>query len=275
MSDRLSIDGYHRRCQPVGGPTRPDPPPRAPHHPSASYDAPPHKGARPPGTGTRPGAAVAGHRPPVRRGSRTGHRYEPARDRGTRGAGASGGVAAVATPTTVASATAGLSRYRHRGYAFVRAPSGLPVKFVSPAWVRNVRVVSGSGADGVWSAGERVELEVRYSLPVVVEQPEDCWSYNDDGTCRDAGPYVLVAFRSDARPGYGKVLSTPLVPYVGGSGTDTLRFAYTVGAAEAGAKGVGLTLHQSTGGTQYCPRTRSTPSDGLILRWTLAGSRCS
>ena len=34
------------------------------------------------------GAAVAGHRPPVRRGSTTGHRYEPARDRGTRGAGA-------------------------------------------------------------------------------------------------------------------------------------------------------------------------------------------
>ena len=27
--------------------------------------------------------------------------------------------------------------------------------------------------------------------------------------------------------------------------------------------------------TAYCPRTRSTPSDGLILRWTLAGSRCS
>ena len=25
--------------------------------------------------------------------------------------------------------------------------------------------------------------------------------------------------------------------------------------------------------TAYCPRTRSTPSDGLILRWTLAGSR--
>ena len=25
----------------------------------------------------------------------------------------------------------------------------------------------------------------------------------------------------------------------------------------------------------YCPRTRSTPSDGLILRWTLAGSRRS
>ena len=27
--------------------------------------------------------------------------------------------------------------------------------------------------------------------------------------------------------------------------------------------------------TPYCPRTRSTPSDGLILRWTLAGSRRS
>ena len=37
------------------------------------------------GTGSRPGD---GHRPPVRRGSRTGHRYEPARDRGTRGDGA-------------------------------------------------------------------------------------------------------------------------------------------------------------------------------------------
>ena len=61
-----------RRCQPASGPTRPDPPPRAPHHPSASCDALPRKGARPPGTGAWPGAAVAGHRPPVRRGSRTG-----------------------------------------------------------------------------------------------------------------------------------------------------------------------------------------------------------
>ena len=77
-----------RRRQPGGGPTRPVPPPRAPHHPSASYDAAPRKGARPPGTGARPGAAVAGHRPPVRRGSRTGHRYDPARDRGPRGDGA-------------------------------------------------------------------------------------------------------------------------------------------------------------------------------------------
>ena len=76
-----------RRRQPGGGPTRPVPPPRAPHHLSASYDAAPRKGARPPGTGARPGAAVAGHRPPVRRGSRTGHRYDPARDRGPRATG--------------------------------------------------------------------------------------------------------------------------------------------------------------------------------------------
>ena len=46
------------------------------------------RGARPPGTGAWPGGGGAGHRPSVRRGSRTGHRYEAARDRGTRGDGA-------------------------------------------------------------------------------------------------------------------------------------------------------------------------------------------
>ena len=132
--------------------------------------------------------------------------------------------------------------YPHRGYAFVRAPSGLPVKFVLPAWIRNVRVVSGPGADGVWSAGERVELEVRYNYPVVVEQPSsyyDCWSYNDDGTCKPPGPFLVVGFRSDARPGYGRVLSTPLASYVGGSGTSRARgSSTTVGAAEDGARRV-------------------------------------
>ena len=43
--------------QPVGGPTRPTPPPRAPHHPSASYDAVPRKGAR--ATGAKRPAIVA------------------------------------------------------------------------------------------------------------------------------------------------------------------------------------------------------------------------
>ncbi len=105
-----------------------------------------------------------------------------------------------------------------------------------PATIRSVTVVSGPVADGVWSTGERVVVEVRYDKPVVVEKSE-CWTYNADGTCRPSGPYMLVAFRSDARPGYGQSLSTPLAPYVGGSETDTLRFAYTVGAAEDGARG--------------------------------------
>ena len=68
-----------RRCQPASGLTRPDPPPRAPHHPSASYDAAPRKGGpegadrRTPGcqfAATGLGAAVVGHRPSVRRGPR-------------------------------------------------------------------------------------------------------------------------------------------------------------------------------------------------------------
>ena len=99
--------------------------------------------------------------------------------------------------------------------------------------LRNVTLVSGPGSDGVWRTGERVDVEVRYSLPVVVERP-DCWPLDADGTCRPPGPYMLVAFRSDARPGYGAGLA-PLAPYVGGSGTATLRCAYTVGASEDGA----------------------------------------
>ena len=119
-----------------------------------------------------------------------------------------------------------------------------------PATIRSVTVVSGPGADGVWSTGERVEVEVRYDKPVVVERP-DCWTYNADGSCRPPGPYMLVAFRSDARPGYGQSLSTPPAPYVGGSETDTLRFGYTVGAAEDGAQGAwaaddGLLLRGAT-----------------------------
>ena len=108
--------------------------------------------------------------------------------------------------------------------------------------MRNVTLVSGPGPDEVWSAGEQVELEVRYTLPVVVEQQPssyyECWAYNADGTCKPPGPYVAVAFRSDARPGYGEVLGVARVQYASGSGTATLHFAYTVGTAEAGARGV-------------------------------------
>ena len=104
-----------------------------------------------------------------------------------------------------------------------------------PAGIRNVRLVGGPGSDdGVWSTGERVEVEVHYDKPVVVEQ-SDCWTYNADGSCRPSGPYMLVAFSSNERPGYGGTLSTPLAPYEGGSGTNVLTFAYTVGAAEDGA----------------------------------------
>ena len=106
-----------------------------------------------------------------------------------------------------------------------------------PAVVQRVTVVGGPGADGVWSTGDQVEFEVRYDKPVVVERP-GCWTYNAGGTCRPPGPYLVVAFRSDARPGYGKVLGVAMAPYARGSGTDRLRFAYTVGAAEDGARGV-------------------------------------
>ena len=105
-----------------------------------------------------------------------------------------------------------------------------------PATIRSVTVVNGPGSHGVWSTGEWVEVEVRYDKPVVVEQPE--YWVNTDGDRFPPGPYVLVAFRSDARPGYGEVLSDPPAPYVGGSRTATLSFAYQVGATEDGARGV-------------------------------------
>ena len=115
--------------------------------------------------------------------------------------------------------------------------------------LRNVRLVGGPGSDGVWRTGERVYVEVRYSLPVVVERP-DCWD-NGDGTCRPPGPYMVVAFSSHARPGHGKWLSAQLARYVGGSRTDTLRFAYQVGDKEDGALGVvvadnGMSLRGAT-----------------------------
>ena len=103
-----------------------------------------------------------------------------------------------------------------------------------PSVVRNVTVLNGPGPDGVWSAGERVELEVRYSLPVVVRQPR--YWVDADGARHPPGPFVTVAFRSG--PGYGQSLGVALVPYVSGSGTDRLRFDYQVGADEAGARRV-------------------------------------
>ena len=148
--------------------------------------------------------------------------------------------------------------------------------------MRNVRVVNGPGAAGMWSAGEQVELEVRYTLPVAVEQPssyDECWSYNADGTCKPPGPYVAVVFRSDARPGDGEVLGVALARYVSGSGTATLRFAYTVGTAEAGARGVevvdgkvllrGATIRPLGGGDDVGPEFTRT----RVMRVDVRGSR--
>ena len=125
--------------------------------------------------------------------------------------------------------------YSEMQSVWVRVPGQVRTAEPPSARVRNVSIVNGPVSDGVWSAGERVEVEVVYPVPMVVEKPEDCWSYNADGTCRESGPFVLVVFSDDARPGYGKSLSTPLAPYVGGSGTATLQFAYTVGEDEDGA----------------------------------------
>ena len=75
---------------------------------------------------------------------------------------------------------------------WVRVPGSVRTAAPEPAVIRSVTVVNGPGSDGVWSAGERVEVEVRYDKPVVVERSE-CWTYNADGSCRPPGPYVLVA----------------------------------------------------------------------------------
>ena len=120
------------------------------------------------------------------------------------------------------------------------------------ALIRWVAVVNGPGADGVWTTGERVEVEVRYSLPVAVEQP-DCWTYEAAGTCRPPGPFVALVFRTGGHPGYGYGVSHAVATYEGGSGTRVLRFAYTVGAAEDGAGGaVG-------GGRRHVPARRDDP----------------
>ena len=84
VSGAAGAGGTSPSAAPHGRTRRPahriTPPPRTTRHRVRAHG--------PPGTGARPGAAVAGHRPPVRRGSRTGHRYDPARDRGPRGDGA-------------------------------------------------------------------------------------------------------------------------------------------------------------------------------------------
>ena len=113
--------------------------------------------------------------------------------------------------------------------------------------LRNVRVVNGPGADGVWSRGERVRVQVRYSLPVTVERPEP--HEVAEGAIR--GPVVALAFGTGDRPGHGHPVSSALAEFTGGSGTETLTFACDVSDAGAGAPSVvvasgGLLLHGAT-----------------------------
>ena len=121
--------------------------------------------------------------------------------------------------------------------AWVRVPGQLRTNALPSARVRNVRLVSGPGSDGVWNAGERVEVLVRYSLPVVVERPAAPW-HDGFGRPREPGPAVALLFNTGPRPGYGYGVSHAVARYAGGSGTDTLAFGYTVTAADAGAGSV-------------------------------------
>ena len=87
----------------------------------------------------------------------------------------------------------------------------------------DVEIVTGPGSDGVWSAGERVEARVRFAVPVRVVM-----------LAGGRAPELLLAFYG----GGGRVTSFGRAAYTGGSGTDTLSFAYTVTQADADAGSV-------------------------------------
>ena len=120
---------------------------------------------------------------------------------------------------------------------WVRVPGSVRTAAPEAAVIRSMRAVTGPGSDGVWNAGERVEVEVRYSLPVVVERPAAPW-HDGFGRPREPGPAVALLFNTGPRPGYGYGVSQTVARYAGGSRTDTLAFGYTVTAADAGAGSV-------------------------------------
>ena len=88
---------------------------------------------------------------------------------------------------------------------------------------RDAEIVTGPGPDGVWNDGERVEARVRFGVPVGVVVPAG-----------GQAPELVLAFYG----GGGRVGSFGRAAYTGGSGTDTLSFAYTVTQADAGAASV-------------------------------------
>ncbi len=87
----------------------------------------------------------------------------------------------------------------------------------------DAEIVTGPGPDGVWNDGERVEARVRFGVPVHVQAPAG-----------GRAPELVLAFYG----GGGRVGSFGRAAYTGGSGTDTLSFAYTVTQADAGAASV-------------------------------------
>ena len=82
------------------------------------------------------------------------------------------------------------------------------------ARVVSARVASGPGENGTWDTDETVEAEVRFSAPVTV-----------------AGPEGAVPTLSLLLDGAGREAA-----FTGGSGSDTLRFGYTVTAEDDGAR---------------------------------------
>ena len=91
-----------------------------------------------------------------------------------------------------------------------------------------VEIVTGPGADGVWNAGERVEVRVRFGVPVRVDVPSG-----------GREPEVVLAFSGSAG-GSSRAHSFGRAAYTGGSGSDTLSFAYTVSADNEGAGSVAV-----------------------------------
>ncbi len=88
-----------------------------------------------------------------------------------------------------------------------------PVARSPPVQVSSVSLATGPGGNGVWDAGETVAVEVAFSGAVTVEGP--------------AGSPTLAVLLDGARRA---------AAYVSGSGTDTLRFAWTVTGEDAGAR---------------------------------------
>ena len=99
--------------------------------------------------------------------------------------------------------------------------SGKPVNNGQPPTVTSVSVSSDPGDDDIYERGEKVRVQVTFSEPVVVS----------------GGPRLRL-FLGQSASGLG-VGAGKWAHYEGGSGTQTLTFAYTVGEGDySGAQGI-------------------------------------